>query len=378
MSSFASQLSSYMDPNFNFNNSVNYGDNKFVNKLYKSRSNNKSNMMLEPRLAEYIKKRRYYKQNGVEPSVSLEKTFMITNMDKSVIRAFMRGRPIYDDNNYNDFKDRTSMNQSCKKQFFPSKAFRDMDPRVSELEKQGRKEFNVPVNRGMFAGGKAYDEKVKIDNSIIYDSRDFSGFSLNDVHLNPRSDPRIEFGPEKFNKYDSQYRVNPSNKDSRRNYQSDKCNTYMTSYPDCCFKSDDNIINRKTKCNQNIASYGIAPGPTNYGDKSEMDTTNKVVIPNISSNDKRNISTYQYMSEFNDRESRNVDFELELLRGMPSSVKLKNRSYGYRNPSENYFSYISDDFQSAAHSVQDGARGGVSTRHDNKKMANQSFTREIL
>lgn len=376
MSSFASQLSSYMDSDFNFNNNVNYGDNKFVKKLY----TNKNTVMLEPRLSEYIKKKRYYKENNIEPTINLEKIFSITDDDKKVIRSFLRGRPIYDDNNFNDFKDRTSVTTACKKQFFPSKAFRDLDPRVSELEKQGQKKFNIPVNRGMFAGSKTYDEPIKIDNNIIYDSRDFTGFSLNDTRFDPRSDPRIEFGPEKFNKYESQYRVNKNsgNQDSRRHYSSAKCNTYMNNYPECCFKSDDRVLDRKTKCNQNIASYGITPGPINYGDKSEMDTKNKVVIPNVGSNEKRNMSTYQYMSEFNDRETRDVDFELELIRGMPSSVKLKNRSYGYRNPSENYFSYISDDFQSAVYSVQDGARGGIGTRNDNKKMANQSFTREIF
>lgn len=48
-------------------------------------------MSLEPRLAEYIEKKRYYSENDITPPVPLEVRYDITNADKSIIRAYLRG-----------------------------------------------------------------------------------------------------------------------------------------------------------------------------------------------------------------------------------------------------------------------------------------------
>ena len=75
---------------------------------------------------------------------------------------------------------------------------------------------------------------------------------------------------------------------------------------------------------------------------------------------------------------RDSELEADLIKGMPSS-RVKNRSYGYRNPQENYFDYIDEDYQSPDTSVQSWVRGGESTRLENKNPAkNRVYNRVVM
>ena len=47
--------------------------------------------MLEPRLAEYIKKKQFYAQNDIEPVVQLEQEYSISEYDKKTIRSYLKG-----------------------------------------------------------------------------------------------------------------------------------------------------------------------------------------------------------------------------------------------------------------------------------------------
>jgi len=79
---------------------------------------------------------------------------------------------------------------------------------------------------------------------------------------------------------------------------------------------------------------------------------------------------------FNERDDDiNIALETEMIRGMPRHT---TKSYGYRNPFEHYFEYLDDDFQNPDNSVEPWHRGGEPTRFTNKKLAKQSFTREIM
>jgi hypothetical protein len=42
---------------------------------------NNSNPSIEPRLSEYIKKKKFFEENNVSPTVPLEKQYMITSCD---------------------------------------------------------------------------------------------------------------------------------------------------------------------------------------------------------------------------------------------------------------------------------------------------------
>lgn len=278
------QFSYLIDSDFSFNNEV--GNVKYPSKA--ETVNNLKNMrcdgtvMLEPRLQEYMKKKRYYKKNNITPCVSLEKEYQISSLDKRALRDFLSGRTDL----YNTEPAKLE-NNVCKsdrskstKQYFPSKSFRDDDSRVPEISKNRNKQNNeLPINRGMFFPNEDesyYDDPIKPTNPMM-DSRDFvqdvnynvgskgglngggsgsklsepdfyqgnqqrfdqvldpehsqnkqkQGFSLNDQRFDPRTDPYMDPGPENKNKYDSQYRV--SQDIDPRKYGNDPRNKYIVS-----------------------------------------------------------------------------------------------------------------------------------------------------
>jgi len=357
------EYSKYIDQQFSFDNKIQY-PNKFD--LVDSTKNLRcdGSIMLEPRLQEYLKKKKYYKLHNIKPCISLEKEFQITRRDKRLLRVFINGhRDIYTNDKYNYLK----TEHSKKKYYFPSKKFRDNDSRVPVLKKHQ----NIkPINRGMFVPDDPYelyyeDPIQQVDP--IMDARDLcsnvTGFALDDTRFDPRNDPNItDIGFEEYNKYRSQYRINPHIKKNNKQ----KIN------------NNNNQSNAKISyTGTNNKRYGKIDQPT-FSEKSDMDTNNKMVIPKVSTNSKRSLSTYDYkVTPFigQERSISDAEFETTLIRGMPSHT---TKSYGYRNPQEHYFHYIEEDFNNPDNVVEAYPRGGISTRHENKKLAKQKYTREII
>ena len=80
------RFSSFIDPEFSFNNQVTSSSGNICN----------DNIFLEPRLTEYIKKKKYYREYNIEPSVSLEKEYQISDADRRLLRSYFSGnRNIY-------------------------------------------------------------------------------------------------------------------------------------------------------------------------------------------------------------------------------------------------------------------------------------------
>ena len=91
-------------------------DRNFMGNYLKYLGDNKIKFRFDPRLKEYIKKKKRYKDNNIKPCISLEKEYMITKDDISKIKAFFKGNQ----------KLRCSDNQdnSCsEKPYFPSSTF---------------------------------------------------------------------------------------------------------------------------------------------------------------------------------------------------------------------------------------------------------------
>lgn len=487
------EFSKYIDPQLSFSNSVKYlnTDTGYYRPEYPTKfslvdalknARCQGGIMLEPRLQEYIKKKKYFKDNNIKPCVSLESEFQITNLDRRVLRAFFAGaRDMYKPHHL-AFSENNKKGQKSR-QYFPSSSFKK-DDRVPEITKP---EMNKPVNRGMFVPDSDYDayyedRPQQIDG--IMDGRDLqsnanidlnlykniTGFNLADSKFNPRTDPEMDPGIEKYNKYRSQYRIDPSSSknckprnDFDKKYQTgDPRNKYilsdlskkkkkhlhgsnkasMTLDNYSSFEDDNNVhggldnSNESTKYLESFAKHGHGHGlesdtgfsefagyddstasrtysilkpdkynsrndrngrngrnnrdgsnDSRYGkmdspgfsEKSDMDFDAKMNIPKLCSRDRRDLSTYNYrMGMFTGQDQpimKDADFETSLIRGMPSHTM---KSYGYRNPEEHYFQYIDDDFQNPDNSVEPYPRGGDSTRRDNKAMAKQKYTRDVL
>lgn len=398
------KFSGYFDPKFNFNNIVQPSENESGDRLQNMLC--EGNIMLEPRLQEYLKKKRYYRDNNVEPCITPEKEFMITSSDLKILRSFLGGnRKIYQKKTYN----KLISSKQHKKPQFPSSKFKD-DKRVPKIEKPGYGSVpQTPLNRGMFAPDRnnRYYEDVENTESKMMDARDFpkfvyqgNGFDSSATRFNPRLDPKIDPGSEDKNKYESQFRIppNPYKKETRDSRKDSHVNLYrgspndprnkniISDLSDQDFNDNDmdmgknyGMINNESHNQHSTvrARYGSDQLPS-YSTASEMDLENKVVIPNMASKSKKDLNNEDYRFEpyYGKNILRDSELESDLVRGMPSS-RPRNRSYGYRNPDENYFDYIDEDFR--YDSVEPWERGGLPTRLENKSLAkNREYNRPIM
>jgi hypothetical protein len=411
--------SKFIDQGFSFNNVVDYPSKvDMVDALKFMRCD--GGIMLEPRLQEYLRKKKYYLDNNIEPCIKLEEEYLITSRDKKMLKAFLNGRKdIYDTENpeFNPY----IREKKQKKKYFPSKGFRE-DPRVQKIEKPV---MNKPVNRGMFAperGEIHYEDNDVYDVDPIMSGRDlcdggnalsnfesdllssrqdysdfrdidFKGYGINDMGtFNPRNDRRIDPGYTKQNKYESQYRIDPHYPKDRKTYRidMDPRNKHIISNLNKKNKLDsrESLGNLSPFGSNSMENYAIPKGKgrddryghqeePNFSGSSNMDIDLKVVTPDVSTRGKRGQSTFNYhMGPFlkQDEGIRDAEFETALQRGMPSHT---TKSYGYRQPFENQFDYVDMDFNGPDTSVLPFPRGGESTRRNDKSLAKQKFTREI-
>ena len=395
------EYSKYIDQKFNYSNQVDpitYPSKvDVVDALFNMRFD--GGIRVEPRLQEYLKKKKYYHDNNIKPCIKPEDEYLITSRDKKMIRALLQGNTdIY--TNWEKYQE----DSQKTKQYFPSKQFRDNDSRVQKIEKPNMKK---PENWEMFVPGEeeAYYENKNFNqvdqildsrdlradskNMVNYESTLLGGPSINNLgSFNPRTDAKINWGKETglINKQDSQFRIDP--KDNTRfeinaDYFKDTRNKSVV-----LKKNNGHWDNYASFDANSVPDYSLGIKSTKqesrYGSKqeaklsetSEIDTKHGVVMPNIASKNKRGQSTYNYqMANFEREEKEEADrnFETAMIRGMPSHTP---RSYGYRQAEEHYFDYIDQDMF-RDDSVEWWARGGESTRRNNKSQARQKYTREI-
>jgi hypothetical protein len=423
--------SKFIDPQFSFSNKVYPSKVDMVDRLKNMRCD--GNIMLEPRLQEYLKKKKFYKENNISSCIKPEDEFQISHKDKMMLREFFKGKKNlydYDNKKFNEGQ----KNRRTKKKCFPSKAFRDGDPRVPQLKNKNIND--EPINRGMFypeKDGTYYATDTKPLDPIM-DARDFTtqlspystnnsmstvpdhhvsdigannrsymnlepldnGWDMDDTGFDPRVDPRMNPGVEKYNKHKSQFRINPQHNKSFADQDPDPRNKFIVS--DLSHSPDpysgglntewgnyNNTTNKhknhKIIDNNNILSKGTSYGematPT-FSGQSELDFDNKKFIPQTTSNSKKYINsscytTMPFISQTNS--GMNTELESSLIRGTPHNT---TKSYGYRNPSEHYYDFIEDDFQNPDNTVEPwGPRGGESTRRNNKALAKQTKYRDF-
>jgi hypothetical protein len=94
-------------------------------------------LTMEPRLIEYIEKKKYFFDNDIEGSVSLEQQYQITEYDKKVINKFMRGKK-------QPYKNGDFVNPSGQQ--FPSSEF-GQDARFDRLKNKVKKDNDAQFQR---------------------------------------------------------------------------------------------------------------------------------------------------------------------------------------------------------------------------------------
>lgn len=356
--------------------------------------NFKSNITIEPRLQEYIRKKRHYREFDIVPSISLEREFYITEDDKKIVKHYLKSNEdLFKPHEIENFTPPNELDQ-----YFPTKFAKTKDPRLKVLNLT-KPDISVPKNMGMFADDNVScypDEMLQQNLPLRTHSRDMFENSqvkqktkdliedechnriLGQQHNAKRRHTIIDLIKDK----------NFTNK--TRSYQHPK----PKSDPRLNMESTDDLIQHSIKnrveddssimMQRIIDSQQMHTIPQrkmkqeSYLDKQFQPN----IIPGIPTIGKpkkaQHKSTY-YSDPYIMQGDRNVDKETDMIQGLPSRMYDKqSNSSSYRNPHEHYFDFIGPDIQDPDHVVMEFPRGGYSTRLENKVKPDEIQPRERL
>jgi hypothetical protein len=337
---------------------------------------------LEPRLQEYVTKKELYKKYNINPVVSLEEEFGITRDDKIKIKMIKKnGGQVFENNcqevyNENISGASLSTNNLLDSQFtggfltdnVKDKKFTTLFKKQQKLQKKENNKKEQILNKqklndmNSIPGGGWLKEN---DNQIMdgrYFSQDFFNSQYEDTTFknqvnqhskqyesNTEYKSNTEIDNDFFNPYEIEnesstkhYNQPPKIKYNRRSHQEETLKS----------KSYNNDINNV------IGTYDTYRNHVNptYQKQSNIDPH---ILP--VNND------YKSAAFMGFNKSNEYGENTEIMNGMP--ITRTRKSYGYENPFENQFQYISDDIQKPEHTVLPFPRGGYGTRQYNRETA---------
>ncbi|ATZ80543.1 hypothetical protein BMW23_0494 [Bodo saltans virus] len=312
---------------------------------------------LEPRLIEYLKKKKFNKNNGVDCDL-LEREYSITKKDIESIKLFYNNRKINNNTGHSDY-----VNPNPKANGFQS-ITEQHDARLEKIKMKQQRDK------------EANDQRQNYD--II--SRGFDMYRNDRLFASANgNDFKSKFNPQNWLDSESEDDEIPNRNKAQVSYNDDcmaKTNMYQNIPPKIKYNAytqygNNTDLKDESKYSLNSIISNLDSYRENRQDKERtflqknfMDTDQKVVIPSLNDNNKRDKQCdYQAIPLMNGN-LRNIDTENYLNYGT-GQVRAK-KSRGYPNPVEHYFSYISDDIQDPDHVV---FNKWVDTRGDNKRVA---------
>lgn len=166
---------------------------------------------IEPRLLEYMKKRRYYKKHGIEPGM-IDIEFQITNTDKKVIREYLKGeRNIYDSKKVCIIpKSKLKTHQFEYNELKNDKRLDKVNKVIQRDKDLIKNEMNGELFQNMFN-----EKSYKVNMNTIIDQRDF-GYESGKLSLeNPKQTYRNQ---KNMNSGISDYRFSQYNSNMPTSY----------------------------------------------------------------------------------------------------------------------------------------------------------------
>jgi len=320
---------------------------------YYSASQNDS-IELEPRLLEYLNKKKNYKRNGVMVE-NLEKSYQISEQDKFQIKSYLNR----DKKGYNlrhqDFVDPT-------KSMFESDIPKT-DIRLERIKHKQQKDNEANQQRNNYSLiSRNYDMYRKTGDFASMRGDDFKDVGewmntkdLSDYDDNPYKAPLPQPLGSTFNESNS-YKNNMFPHRAPKI----KLNHYMP------WKDNKEVSDEAYGLNQIMGDLN------QYN--SRLDRTYQREETRL--NRKKN-NSYQdlcFEDNFNQKNDSN-DIEMDSFLRFGSTPSRGAKSLGYPNSFEHSFSYISNDMQKPEHVVNDR---GFASRSLNKEIAKKVRPREIL
>lgn len=353
----------------------------------------KNGIVVEPRLIEYMQKKKFYKENKINTIIPLEETYQITKTDLKKIQRFQKGEnmDVYDEDLVRCSEDGTDEGLEFPDPqgfFFASRELKN-DPRLVKLRQKLERDKELIKQRHNYSNFNFRDTKLEDQDEFsrkqflettkaAYDienrNRDvyYPQIKPDDNECNiPHVTPKINYKTPLHNR---QLRQKPSRSNNYNKCPPDNNNEFLGAPPNRNKKCDNsltNIIGELDSYNEVLRE--------NYQKASEIDEENNMFVPSINCKDKKYINTSQYQAVpfMGNKKIRNIEDENIIKCGIPNK-DTKKKSYGYSNPAEHYFDYISEDIQEANHVVMPFPRGGTATRLDNHKTARPYYQREIM
>lgn len=285
--------------------------------------NKNDSISLEPRLSEYINKKKYYKQNSIE-SNTLEKDYNISDYDKLRIKAHLkgsRGKNL----RHQDYVDTSQA-------YFPSDLLKK-DPRFDRIKKKQQKNKEAHEQRHNYGDISNSFDMFRDDRPFAsafgddFHSKDYNHYELDDPHVRRNNGSHRDFN--ELNTY----------KQPRSRY-----NGRAREYVDNS-NSVDSILSMMDGMNQN---YSRTEQQGNVFDEEYLTIRPNVRGKKSFNQNSRNIQSMPFMGDM--RGNRDVSIENFVKFG---DLTRETKSNGYPNPVEHYFDYITPDIQDPRHVVMD-------------------------
>lgn len=307
---------------------------------------NNSNNKLEPRLVEYLKRKKFYEENNINCD-GIEKQYQITKKDLQTINMYNNNGRVYTEKAVKNYDEDNDLIDFSKSKFEMANMYDSRLERINEKVKRERDASKYKYNTTNLQ--RNYDMYSRDFSSTT--SKDFSNeFNLDNIRDEMNAPLQREY--EANSKFNTHELVQPPSSHQYNNppiIQRDQRLPYQRlNHP------DTNIGSGYSK------TYRVAETP--YIQKGNtFDVDNKITIP--ANNCRKNDLNMLY-NEFNIfGNMKNIDYENYVKYGYPTS---KAKSLGFENPADHFFQFIDPDIQDPSHVVSDRP---ILTRLDNKTTA---------
>jgi hypothetical protein len=339
---------------------------------------------LEPRLQEYIKKKKHYKKNNITPSLPLEKQYSITKGDIKLIKAFLNGdKSIYNYNKKDNFQDNYVQEKGFEMD--PDERYRS-DPRFKRYLKKVKKDKYAAKQRYNFSSiGNDYNNAFQ---SISPVASECDKYMMN-----------INMDNHNEQLYSIKHRMGEIPNDIRHGFIDDIKSLDNNKYG--CNKKK-NIYNAKNMPFNNVTpdiDYNTRLHPMTNNEPNLLPVTHDPriyqMMGELNSYENKLDKTYRINSDMNTenniskqlqkkpvpfvgmgKQILNIDDKDTMCGypGGPNATNSKAKTHGYSNPVEHYFDYISCDIQDPDHVV---FQRPLPTRLDNYTQA-KTYRRDII
>lgn len=308
---------------------------------------NNSNNQLEPRLVEYIKRKKFYEENNIN-SEGIERQYQITKRDLEKINLHNNNGRVYTEKLVKNYDEDHDIVDFSKSKFEIANMYDKRLERINEKVKREKEASKYKYNTTNLQ--RNYDMYSRDFSSTT--SKDFSNeFNLDNIR--DEMDAPLQRKYESNSNFNTHELVQPPSKHQYNN-------------PPTIHRDQRLPYQRLNNLNENNIGCGYSktyrvPETQHIQKANSFDVDNKITIP--ANNCRKNDLNMLY-NEFNTfGNMKNIDYENYVKYGYPTS---KARSLGFENPSEHFFQFIDSDIQDPKHVVSDRP---ILTRLDNKTTA---------